>query len=393
MRFTPVRWTHHHTHRLVRSSLLASSLCLAGVVLAGMLSIISTSEAYDINTQPPSIGATATIPEITSGTTTSVTGSSSYGATYFPPVPTLVPPNGSTSTQGSLTMPTLTLFPQQSQSTAQNVPVSPQEPEGIIYTIHVNNPSFFGQTNIPNAILYITINGPLPFRSTAQAGANGSWSWTSPEQLPPGNYRITVIAQDPNAPGRIISKSLHFVIGNVPVQPPLPTPTTALAQSFDVFVKVSPQTKIIYPGQTVTVAVRVVFNNSTTTQTAPLEYTVTHDGQVVATSVDTVTVTGGQGEFLKTFNTNPLADTGGYTVTVRLRNNGLLASAYDMFAIQGRGVVPVAVGVILDATTIFQILLVLFLLFTIIAYFEYNKVVLLSRVIKQVTEEDLKKED
>ena len=105
-----------------------------------------------------------------------------------------------------------------------------------------------------------------------------------------------------------------------------------------------------------------------------------------------VILNNGAGEFTKTFNTNPLISEGVYTVTVRMHNGQELISASTLFTVKGQAVIPIAAGVILDATTLFQVLLVLYLLFALITYFEYNKVTVLSRLIHQVTEDDLKNE-
>ena len=104
-------------------------------------------------------------------------------------------------------------------------------------------------------------------------------------------------------------------------------------------------------------------------------------------------VNNGSVEFLKTFYTNPLAESGNYTITVRVHDSGKLYSASDVFTVQGRGIIPTSGVMFIDFTIIFQILLVLFLLFGLIAYFEYNKVVVMSRIIRQVSEEDIKKEE
>jgi len=77
---------------------------------------------------------------------------------------------------------------------------------------------------------------------------------------------------------------------------------------------------------------------------------------------------------------------------VSLQKGQTIAFGRDSFDVKSRALVALTASWVVDYTLIFQVLLVLLFLFLLVSYLEYNKVVILSRYIKQLTERDLKGE-
>jgi hypothetical protein len=95
---------------------------------------------------------------------------------------------------------------------------------------------------------------------------------------------------------------------------------------------------------------------------------------------------------LKTFTLLPNLPADTYTLSVHVPSKDVIASASDTFQVQGQQVIAFSSNGKVNYTIIFQALLALFFLFSLITYFEYNHVVMLSHYIKQVEEKDLIKE-
>lgn len=371
-------------------SLLATFAMLTLCVGVGLLSVVFHTNADA--SESASVGTSATVPSVSSGTTTPITNYPGNGSPpLIPPFP-YFPPVVSTSTpSGSLLVPaTLTVKVDPNDAVAKPIP---KQQGKIVYNfLKTDQPKFSGETNIYNGIIYLEISGPFSFQSVVQASDTGDWSWVSPEHLIPGTYQIFAIVQDPFHPERTAAVTESFSIGRSQQLPPNTSEPVkpGKPRAPNVAISVLGQNKVVYPGQQVTTVVRLATYDKKPI-TATLDYQVLRGTEEVGYSSDTVTVTGSD-EYMKILYVNPLAQEGGYTVVVRVRLYGYLATSYDTFTVQGRGIVMLAGRVLLDATTLFQILLVLFLLFSIIGYFEYNKVTVLSHTIRQVTEDDLKNE-
>lgn len=384
MKFKPRHWTEHHNLRLYHASMLAAFLMICVVIIFGLFSILTNSFASaDSDSQQGSVTASATVPEFSPSTTTPIGGG---GGSYFLP-------NTATSTGSSLQYQfppaTLTMEADPNISEVKTVKAN-KTIQRTIYVFKTDRPRFIGSTNVDNGFIFIDIRGAMSFTSSVQASDSGAWQWQSPEALPAGIYVITAIVQDPWHLERTATASLEFAIGSLSVIPQ-PVKTTGEEPGLYLLVKIPQTFKVVRPGQEVGVAVKII-SQSKTPKNITLEYTISNSKGAVGTYQDPVSVSAGGVEFLKTFYTNPLAEAGDYTVTVRIYQENKLLSAADTFAVQGRGIIPTSGTMFVDFTAIFQILLVLFLLFGLIAYFEYNKVVVMSRIIRQVTEDDLKDE-
>jgi hypothetical protein len=347
--------------------------------------ILANSFAHaDSVSQQADVTASATVPEFSSGTTTPII--SGGGGSYF------LPNTTSTGTSLKYQFPpaTITLEADPNISVPQNVIGTNGTPQRTIYVFKTDHPRFLGQTNVDNGFIFIDIEGPMSFISSAQASDDGAFLWQSPEVLPAGVYTIVAIVQDPWHLERTAAATLEFAVGKLGPVVPKPNPQGGGVALY-LLEKIPELYKIVRPGQEVGVAIKII-SQSKAPANITLEYTISNSQGTVGTYEDPVLVSPGGVEFLKTFYTNPLAQAGDYAITVRIHRGNQLISASDTFTVQGRGIIPTSGIMFVDFTTIFQILLVLFLLFGLIAYFEYNKVVVMSRIIRQVTEDDLKQE-
>jgi len=372
MKFKTRRFSRHHINRLPHVLPLAGFLLLCAAVLAGIFWVSGFSRA-DEASQPLPVGASATVPEFTEGSTTPVGG----GSYFFTPA---------TTTPAVTTPAVITIKPDQSRGRVHTFYFADGR---AVYLMPDSHPAFLGTTNLKSGFIYINVDGPAAFYSFTQADNTGNWSWQSPETLPAGNYLITATAEDPFNSARSASARLNFAVGKVQPAPAVPRPARP---AIYLFLRVLPEYKVIMPGQPVSVAVLVINRTGQGRQVA-INYTITGERGPAADFSDTVAAPAGAEEFLKTFGTNPQSEPGSYAVAARVTFGGQMSVAADSFAIR-LPIKPPALGrVMLDPATLLQILLVLFLLFAIIAYFEYNKVTVLSRFIKKVNEDDIEKEE
>ncbi len=383
--FRPRTWTHHHTNRLLHASLFATFAFLSAFVGIGLLATWGHIKADQAPQVPLSVATSATVPEISESSSTPAAG-----GLVWPGFPTTTPVSAAPR---AIRQGTVTLYAEPGISQEKKVRNDKKELVSV-FVFSVNQPIFYGETNIPNATLFLNVfGGPSAFRSTFIAGSDGKWMWKSPEALKPGSYAIRVTASDPLGEFKPAEATLAFVIPPGAVLPPPVIPVKPSGEVFDVFVQVSPHSKVVYPGQEVVVATQLTgFGTPDKAEKVSVNFVVVNpSGDQVLSTVEVVEVRG-TGIFLKSFYPHPDGPAGPYRVIVRVHKQGELASSYDTFEVKGRGIVPVGAGTLVDVTLLFQILLVLFLLFTIIAYFEYNKVSVLSRYIRKVSEEDLEKE-
>jgi len=130
--------------------------------------------------------------------------------------------------------------------TTQGLPVAAPEAGA---PINVNDgqvfdnslPTFSGET-APGQIIRIEVHSATPMSSTVRASADGSWSWTPPANLEPGEHTVTLTITLAN--GQTQSVTRTFVVSaNTNILPitssgpndsisPLITPTTTLTPTY-----------------------------------------------------------------------------------------------------------------------------------------------------------------
>ncbi len=102
-------------------------------------------------------------------------------------------------------------------------------------TISTERPEFSGQAP-PNSYLQIEVHSPQTYAGVAQTDSTGSWSWTPPGNLEPGQHTIVVTYTDPAGIQQKVER--NFIVqastgfpaftatpsGATPIPTPLPTP-------------------------------------------------------------------------------------------------------------------------------------------------------------------------
>ncbi len=79
--------------------------------------------------------------------------------------------------------------------TSSNIPLDISNPQNN-ETIKTQKPDFFGSAP-PGFLLDITVESPLKHTGQVSSGNDGSWNWSPPSNLSPGEHTITVKATDP----------------------------------------------------------------------------------------------------------------------------------------------------------------------------------------------------
>jgi hypothetical protein len=385
MRVAPKKWTYHHTQRLYHISMLACFVFINFVIIFGIFAVLFEANAGQYSLTPESVGVSATVPGIASGPieVAQSSNSSGGGGGYSSPLPAGVTPQ--------VTVRASDKAPLQPVKTAGGKTVN-------IPAYSTQNPDFNGTTNIKDAIIFLDLNFSPQIHAATYADLDGNWSWFSGEAIRPGIYRLKVTAQDPEDLTLSANTGLDFEIlpqAQPEFTPPYSSNLISPAPSkggnlFDVLVKVPAQFQTIAPGDDLVANIKLInFGSAGNPVDVTVQYVIEDDhNQVIMESSQTVAVAT-QLSFLKTFNTNPSFPQGNYKLIVRVPSKDVIATSADSFTVKGEAVIPLGPGTKVNFTVFFQALLIMLFLFSLISYFEFNKVSVLSRFIKKVDEEDL----
>ncbi len=390
----PKPWTRHHAHRMYHLSFAMCFSFVAITVLWG--STLSWWQAQaDQLSLSGDVSLSATVQQINPGPAVALGRGSSAppGTSPGPEVPANPLP------QPQLTSPSASVEPEASALNSKKLVTLPSGKKTWVYVYTNQYPQFSGRTNIPNALIFLEIHSAITIRATTTADKNGNWQWASPVPIPSGFHKLAIIAQDPND-----SRIMAAAVMNFFIQPPangiiaFPSPNVLepapgnQGNLFDVFVKIPSRFKQFAPGEELIAQVKLInFGSPGTPVDTPVRYTIEDSNhKVIMESQDTVAVAT-QLSIVKTFFTSNSLPEGTYTLIVRVPTKDAIALASDTFELKGGPVLALSENVRVDFTLVFQALLALFFLFVIISYFEYNKAVNLSLVIKRASEQDLKK--
>lgn len=293
-----------------------------------------------------------------------------------------------------VTNPTITIVAEpQGQIPQQALPVGQQIFPAYVFT--VSNPAFSGQTSVPNSLVFLTIQGPHPFNSTAVAGTNGNWLWQSPVALGPGTYFITATVYDPNDLSKYGTASTYFIIqaadkgapANTPVGPNLPPGIDGQGPGgsgglFGIFIEILKDYKQASVGNRIVASITLVnkFSNKEVDNQV-IEYQVTDwDGSVIMESNDTISFSK-ISRFLKTILTAPGTKPGVYRLIVKSTYQGVTSTASDTFVLQP-ALPPYPSGAA-GPMILWSALVGLLLLFLLLVFIAYYQVRLVSRHIKE----------
>ena len=414
MRIAPQNWTHHHIQRLYHISMLATFVFIIATIVSGIFIYTYYVSAGNLLEQG-SVNVTATVPGMEQGPTVieppSGGGSGTPAVAYNPPQPTPEPtlkptPEPTPEPEKTTETPEQTNLqaPQVIVSIPDDVPITPvKAADG--HTVNLpsystQNPTFQGTTSIKNAIVFLEIHSYQIIRATTYADSQGHWSWTATEAISPGQHELFTTAQDPQNPTNTAKSQLNFYVEPTAkakqssvssAQGLITSPDLKEGTLFDVLVMIPTQFKAIAPGDDLVANIKLInFGSSGNPVDVSVEYTVENaQGEIIMQSSQTVAVAT-QLSVLKTFNTNQSLPEGQYKLTVRVPSKDVIATASDVFEVKGPPILAVGVTGKVDITSIFQTLFILLFMFTLVAYWEYNKVSVLTHFIRKVDEQDLK---
>lgn len=387
----PKVWTWHHAHRIVH---ISGFFCAVALLMSVAWVFGSALGTVLADTQL-STGVGVTIAGINEGPVVVLNGGSGSGEISMPPTNTNTPPSIPPFKSPVIT-PEAIIKTSDSTLAQRTIKVGGVKQTQFIFIDQY--PKFSGHTNIQNALINIDIASTQHVKGSVHADSNGDWSWKSFDPIMPGNHTLTVTATDELEP-LITSRSvLYFAVELPPgqvVKQPSSLNSIQLGNGgnlFDVTVDIPDQFKIQVPGDEVVAKVKLVnFGSEGHPVDVEVQYVIRNSaGDIIIKNSQTVAVAT-QLSFLKSFVTSPALPTGLYTLTVSVPSQDLIATATDFFELRSK--TPVATTTSsappIDYSILFQILTALLLLFTFIGYLEYNKVQMLSRTIKQITEEEL----
>lgn len=88
-------------------------------------------------------------------------------------------------------------------------------------------PTFSGKTG-PNQVVQIIIRSETPYSGTVQADPSGSWSWTPPASLSPGQHTVTITVINPDGTTQTITRTFTVQSGTSILPITSGTPSAAL---------------------------------------------------------------------------------------------------------------------------------------------------------------------
>jgi hypothetical protein len=272
--------------------------------------------------------------------------------------------------------------------------------EQVVDIVGTQYPEFVGHTNIPDAFIYLEIRTKPKIRVKTYADKNGDWTWKSSIPLTSGKYTIYVTATNETAKELSTSVVFDFFVELPPSSTnqisAIPEDAYAIIGSvepFDVLLKIPDEFKIIAPGDDLLARIKVSnLGNAKQPVVAEIYYTIENSkNEILLAYKEKVTVPG-EISLLKSFHTAYTLPVDKYILSAKIYTFDSVVASGDTFMLQGRPVLTLGQYGKINYNLIFQALGLLMFLFLLIIYFEYNKVSILSRLIRRTSEEDLKSE-
>ncbi len=373
-----ITWTHHHIRRSYHALTFITSVILVAF-FAWILGIALAS----VNAQfAPSENTFQTSPEQTHTKDTVSGTNDTPEETPFPKEPKI------------------TVVP--GQSIQQRYVLQDGEVQPI-FVFKNQFPKFIGQTNIPHSTAILDIFGQNHLTGKSIADSNGNWSWEPPVPLKPGTYNFTVKATQNGSSKALATDALLFEIvlgSDEQPQEAKFSNTPQLGNNgvlFDVRGVVSIDSKVIKVGEEVSVDIKFInFGSPNKAVDVEVQYTITNEQDEIVTQTSETMAVKNELEFSKSFITSSSLAPGKYTLTVAVPSEDLIATSTDTFElISDSPVAATTEGAKKSPLTskpfIMELLGAMLFLGVIIAYMEYNKVIVLSRNIRQVSEKQMLK--
>lgn len=392
MRFKPKVWTDHHTHRLFHLTQMMAFGFICIVIVYGIFFAFGQVQAGE-RVEQSQVGVSATVPAVSADpAVVEYPSAGGGGLVVMAPLPgtpekklpalkvpkiIITPPVGTPYEDVRINKSTLTSLP----------------------AFFTQNPRFEGITSIKNGIIFFEIHSAQIIRATTYTDDQGKWSWTSDEPVSPGVHTLFVTVQDQKVPGVAESGQFDFFIKQGALAKSvlsLPQHLTIVdlgngGNLFDVLVKIPEQFKYLPPGDDMIATIKLInFGSAGHPVDVGVQYTIEDSGGKVVYQTSETLAVATQISIVKTFHTNQEFKEGIYKLTVRVPSKDIIATSADTFAIKGVPIIQLGEYGKIDFTLVFQSLLALLFLFSLVLYFEYNKVAVLSGIIKKVEEQDLR---
>lgn len=278
----------------------------------------------------------------------------------------------------------------------ENVIVDPQE----ILQTQDHTPTFYGHTNINNALIEIELNSSTPIIAQTVANENGFWEWTSPLELELGSHLLEVVAIDPLDPSRRESASLQFEViapqassdddddddhkknrkkktSSATIDAPALTAWPKINTNFTLALTVLNDDAVVFTGQELKTRLTVQADDPTFRQTQVIDYLILDsDGKIIFQTSSEMTVFR-EALVYKNIALPRLLKNGRYKVVAQTDNDGVRISAESFFRLQEAPLIvagPVKftlTELMANLGWIITILFLLLLIFLLLLYIEY----------------------
>lgn len=384
IRVAPEQWTTHHTDRAVHSSGFILALALVLVtswVLGTALGVAQADTTLNL-------GVGAHVQAINEGPEVVVDNGGGGGSPSVPPGNTSIP-----VPPGSLQAPWISADITIAGAVTRTILVNEQPVTE--YVINTQFPVFQGKTNIKNPLVTLDIASSYHIKASVKP-VGEDWLWKVPQPVTPGHHVLTVTAIDTQVPEIFASTTLYFAVelapGQAIQQPSNLNPGISSTRTlYSVDVTIPEKFKQVRPGSEIAATVKLSgIGQADHSAVVVVQYQVQDvNGQDIIQSAETLAVPGDI-TYLKSFSTSPQLADGRYTVVVSVSSKNAIVTSSDYFELESPA--PVAtVQAPQNNGMLFALLSAMLLLFIMIAYWEYNKVKVLTLAIRHLTSKKLAK--
>lgn len=386
MRLKPEQWTLHHSHRLLHVAVFVTNFAIFALVTGLVFPYVGVNA--DTITETTDVGVGVRVNAINPGSSESVPTGGGGGAVVAPVL-----------TEGVLHT---TVMAAGNGVSYKEVDMSGRKTTVPVFSSQF--PSFRGQANMPNTVITLRLSGHVQVSGHTIAGQSGEWIWRSQEPVETGLQQLRVLVTHTQYPDAISEELVFPFLVTLPEWYVPKQPKTSLyvyqpgnsGTLFDVFVSIPSQFQSIRAGDELAANVQFInFGRAGHPVDVEVTYSIKDSkGEMVLESSETVAVAT-RLSLLKTFYTSESLEPGVYSVTVKVPSKDFIATATDAFTIQAKALTEQKSPAVVQQQPInysvaFELLLGALFVFCLVAYFEYNKIMLLSRVIRQVDEGDLR---
>jgi hypothetical protein len=277
----------------------------------------------------------------------------------------------------------------------------------VFYKIKNQFPFFYGSSNIAKGLVTLDVQGPTKIFATTHVDGNGKWSWQAPIPFALGEYAVTIRATSQSDPLLTASKTIHLIIEaesqsdqKPPANPPkaqpgkqpsnnIPTlPEEFNEDTIEISLSIPRESKTITPGGTVIAKITIHSSAVNKKVQLPLLFTIQDGGEkIIYQGTESFEISQEFTTITKSFYASSSLANGEYTINAlaKLKEKVLIAS--DTFSIipdtTGAGLVNKPPGQ--TATTLAVLFGGVASLFVAIAFFEYRRVLGLTRMIQKLS--------